>query len=151
MFVLKNNFLKARFTTCFEKMKTIHRTAVPDFKELDGDKGEFADNPLSSDALRSLLMHAPTNIPVAVDTFKQVDMSKLTSLSIDSTEYIGNFIFENGRADKYLFPGGYYSYAEGHPSRTGGVGGGFYYLTDHLGNNRVVVNANGDIEQTTHY
>ena len=60
--------------------------------------------------------------------------------------------FENGRADKNLFPGGYYSYAEGHPSRTGGDGSGYYYyLTDNLGNNRVVVNDNVGIEQTTHY
>jgi RHS repeat-associated protein len=67
------------------------------------------------------------------------------TLSVDSTDYIGNFILRNGKADKYLFGGGYCTFtAAGQPVY-------HYYTRDHLGNNRAVVNENGTVEQVTHY
>ena len=66
-------------------------------------------------------------------------------LSVDSTDYIGNFIFENGKADKYLFNGGYCSFT------STGLPIYHYYTQDHLGNNRAVVNEDGTLEQVTHY
>ncbi|MBP1615015.1 MAG: hypothetical protein H6Q13_2463 [Bacteroidetes bacterium] len=56
------------------------------------------------------------------------------------TDYVGNVIYEGGVLKRILVDGGYIE------------GGTYYfYLTDHLGNNRVVANANGGIVQTNHY
>ena len=67
------------------------------------------------------------------------------TLPVDSTDYIGNFILRNGKADKYLFGGGYCTFT------TAGQPVYHYYTRDHLGNNRAVVNENGTLEQVTHY
>ena len=49
-------------------------------------------------------------------------------------------IYENGVLKRILIDGGYIE------------GGAYYfYLTDHLGNNRVVADASGNIKQTNHY
>ncbi|WP_321333075.1 RHS repeat-associated core domain-containing protein [uncultured Bacteroides sp.] len=61
------------------------------------------------------------------------------------TDYVGNVIYESvneGTATlkRILVDGGYIE---------GGVY--YFYLTDHLGNNRVVANASGGIVQTNHY
>ncbi|WP_321333085.1 RHS repeat-associated core domain-containing protein [uncultured Bacteroides sp.] len=56
------------------------------------------------------------------------------------TDYVGNVIYEGGALKRILVDGGYIE------------GGAYYfYLTDHLGNNRVVANASGGIVQTNHY
>jgi RHS repeat-associated protein len=64
-----------------------------------------------------------------------------------NTDYVGNIVYEtakNGSAitnrTRILVDGGYYE---------GGVY--YYYLTDHLGNNRVVVNQSGTVTQKNHY
>ncbi|MBP1616079.1 MAG: hypothetical protein H6Q13_3527, partial [Bacteroidetes bacterium] len=56
------------------------------------------------------------------------------------TDYVGNVIYEGGILKRILVDGGYIE---------GGVY--YFYLTDHLGNNRVVANASGGIVQTNHY
>ncbi len=57
-----------------------------------------------------------------------------------TTDYCGNVIYENGVLKRILVEGGYIE------------GGTYYfYLTDHLGNNRVVANASGAVVQTNHY
>lgn len=58
----------------------------------------------------------------------------------DMTDYIGNFIFENGKLDKYLFDGGYCSFDNNQNPTF------HYYEKDHLGSVRMVVNENGTIE-----
>ena len=57
-----------------------------------------------------------------------------------TTDYVGNKIYENGTLKRILIDGGY---IEGNLYH--------YYLTDHLGNNRVVVNASGTLVQKNHY
>ena len=57
-----------------------------------------------------------------------------------TTDYVGNKIYENGTLKRILIDGGY---IEGNVYH--------YYLTDHLGNNRVVVNASGTLVQKNHY
>ncbi len=136
-----------------EKLKTIHRTATFNSSSFDGDDTVVDVKPTSNPFPMPRLLSSG-EAALITDTATCQDMTATTILSIDSTEYIGNFIFENGHADKYLFPGGYYSFVSTSPlssERTGEVSSFHYYLTDHLGNNRVVVNDNGDIEQTTHY
>ncbi len=56
------------------------------------------------------------------------------------TDYVGNMIYEGGTLKRILVDGGY---IEGSTY--------YFYLTDHLGDNRVVANASGGIVQTNHY
>ncbi|MDR1090990.1 MAG: RHS repeat-associated core domain-containing protein, partial [Prevotella sp.] len=56
------------------------------------------------------------------------------------TDYAGNMIYENGTLKRILVDGGYIESNIYH-----------YYLTDHLGNNRVVANASGTVIQKNHY
>ena len=66
------------------------------------------------------------------------------SSDIDNLHF-GDFIFEDGKLDKYLFDGGYCSfYNSQNPTF-------HYYEKDHLGSVRMVVNENGTIEQVNHY
>ncbi|MCL1934034.1 MAG: DUF6443 domain-containing protein [Candidatus Azobacteroides sp.] len=67
-----------------------------------------------------------------------INTSSLTSSK--TTEYAGNMIYENGTLKRILIDGGY---IEG--------GAYYYYLTDHQGNNRLVVNASGSAIQKNHY
>ena len=67
------------------------------------------------------------------------------SVVTNTTDYIGNFIFENGKLDKYLFDGGYCSFDNNQNPTF------HYYEKDHLGSVRMVVNENGTIEQVNHY
>ena len=59
-----------------------------------------------------------------------------------TTDYCGNVIYENG-VRKYLLTGeGYVTLADNKYH---------YYLKDHQGNNRVVVDQSGTVEETNHY
>ena len=63
----------------------------------------------------------------------------------NTTDYIGNFVFEDGKLDKYLFDGGYCSFDNNQNPTF------HYYEKDHLGSIRMVVNERGTIEQVNHY
>ncbi len=65
---------------------------------------------------------------------------------VDSIDYVGNLILKNGQPEMYLFDGGYASF-----NSNGAVNGWHYYISDYMGNNRMVVNKNGTTEQVTHY
>ena len=64
----------------------------------------------------------------------------------DSTaiDYCGNCVYENGTLKKILVEGGYITFDSSQPVY-------HFYLKDHLGNNRVVANASGQVEQVNHY
>ena len=67
------------------------------------------------------------------------------ALTTNTTDYIGDFIFEDGKLSKYQFEGGYCSFDSNlNPTY-------YYYEKDHLGSIRMVVNENGTIEQVNHY
>ncbi|WP_368122808.1 RHS repeat-associated core domain-containing protein [Bacteroides thetaiotaomicron] len=59
-----------------------------------------------------------------------------------TTDYCGNVIYENGIAKCLLTEAGYISLSDNKYH---------YYLQDHQGNNRVVINQTGEIEETNHY
>lgn len=65
----------------------------------------------------------------------------VSSLTMDSsTDYVGNKIYEGNTLKRILVDGGYYE------------GGNYYfYITDHLGNNRIVANAAASVVQSTQY
>lgn len=67
-----------------------------------------------------------------------VTVSALTRTK--TTDYVGNIIYEDGSLKRILVDGGYIE-----------DGVYYFYLNDHLGNNRVVANANGTIIQKNHY
>ena len=69
-----------------------------------------------------------------------------SSALTDSIDYIGNLILKNGQPSMYIFDGGYASFGT-----NGAVNGWHYYISDYMGNNRMVVNSDGTIEQVTHY
>lgn len=58
----------------------------------------------------------------------------------NTTDYVGNFVFEDGKLSKYLFDGGYCSFDNNQNPTF------HYYEKDHLGSVRMVVNENGTIE-----
>jgi RHS repeat-associated protein len=60
------------------------------------------------------------------------------------TDYCGNVIYENGTLSRILVDGG-------HITMSGTTPTYHYYIQDHQGNNRVVFNQNGTVEQTNHY
>ena len=60
------------------------------------------------------------------------------------TDYCGNIIYENGQLSKILTDVGYITLANSTPTY-------HYYLQDHLGNNRVVIDEHGQVEQVNHY
>ncbi len=51
----------------------------------------------------------------------------------------------NGHLGMYRFDGGYVSFSNDT------IDGWHYYIQDYMGNNRMVVNSDGTIEQVTHY
>ena len=59
--------------------------------------------------------------------------------------YCSNLVYNNDRLSTILFDGGYASVDEG-----GGIVMHFY-VKDHLGSNRLVVDGNGNIEEVNHY
>ena len=66
--------------------------------------------------------------------------SDITFSSTTTTDYVGNYIYENSSLTRILLPEGYYQ-----------NGAYYYYLKDHLGSNRVVVQNNGSVVETSSY
>jgi len=60
------------------------------------------------------------------------------------TDYCGNVIYENGVLSRILVDGGYITMSGTTPTY-------HYYIQDHQGNNRVVFNQSGTVEQANHY
>ena len=77
---------------------------------------------------------------------KKLCVSYQGSNSSPSTkvDYCGNLIYENNILKQILIDGGYITFNGSTPQY-------HFYLKDHLGNNRVVVNASGTVEQVNHY
>lgn len=124
------------YTVYGDKLKTIHYTPLT-----------FIMPRKIHNAERSNLMG--TMIPSGETILKPDTLAAKPAIILksDSVEYIANFILENGKLDKCLFNGGYYTYYSTGKGNTHY----HYYIFDHLGNNRMVVNGDGTIEQVTHY
>ena len=78
---------------------------------------------------------------------KKLQASYVTTMPSSSMtlDYCDNMIYENGKLTQILVDGGYISFTNSEPVY-------HYYLKDHLGSNRVVVNqATGEVEQVNHY
>ena len=73
-----------------------------------------------------------------------ISTAEAASVSRDTTEYIGDFVFRNGVLDRLLFRGGYMDIA-------GSVPRYHYFATDHLGSVRTVYGEDGVAEQLLTY
>lgn len=109
---------------------------------INGNRTEYVYS-AGGEKLRTIHRTAVGNMgfPIGVG----VPLTLALALYVDSTDYVGNFIFRNSKADKFLFNGGYCSFTSGNQTVY------YYYTQDHLGNNRAVVNEDGTLEQVTHY
>lgn len=59
-------------------------------------------------------------------------------------DYCGNMIYEEGKLKRMLVDGAYISFDKGYSEY-------FYYIQDHLGNNRVIFNIDSEAEQMNRY
>jgi len=62
--------------------------------------------------------------------------------TVTTTDFCNDVIYENGTAKMLLTEEGYVSLSDGKYH---------YYLKDHQGNNRVIVDQSGNVEETNHY
>jgi len=60
------------------------------------------------------------------------------------TDYVGNKVYKNGTLSMMHTEEGYITFSGATPTY-------HYYLKDHQGNNRVVMNQSGAVEQVNHY
>ena len=65
-----------------------------------------------------------------------------TGSTTTTTDYCGNVVYENGVQKLLLTDEGYVTLSDSKYH---------YYLKDHQGNNRVVINQSGTVEETNHY
>ncbi len=82
------------------------------------------------------------DFPQATNTYVYSADGKKLSVSKGSftTDYVGNMIYEGGILKRILVDNGYYE-----------NGIYYFYIQDHLGNNRIVANQSGTIVQSTQY
>ena len=76
-------------------------------------------------------------------TGEKLGVRHVTASSNVYEAYCDNFIYRAGSLKRVLVDGGYITLSGGTKYH--------YYLKDHLGNNRMVVRADGTVEQVTHY
>ena len=74
---------------------------------------------------------------------KKLGVRHVTASSNVYEAYCDNFIYRAGSQKRVLVDGGYITLSGGTKYH--------YYLKDHLGNNRMVVRADGTVEQVNHY
>ncbi|SFG50930.1 RHS repeat domain-containing protein, partial [Prevotella sp. KH2C16] len=108
-------------------------------------------------------MQSASFIIVKLEAVPQVSGGTGTAGNVDLrhtwTDYCGNFVYENDSLKQTLIEGGYISYAypqgPNPPASTTGISQltptYHFYVRDHLGNNRLVVDEHGAIEQVNHY
>jgi len=82
---------------------------------------------------------APEGVILPVTSLNTV-LSNPTVSMTTTTDYVDNKIYENGTLKRILTPVGYWQ-----------DGTYYYFLKDHLGSNRVVINSSGGIAETSSY
>ena len=114
------------------------------FYDRNGNMTKDLNKGISSITYNSLNLPQTVNISNSINTYVYSAMGTKLSVSQPSkkTDYVGNMIYENNPLQRILVDGGYYE-----PSTSKY----YFYLTDHLGNNRVVADQTGAVAQTNHY
>ena len=89
-----------------------------------------------------LRISIPQGNPLGIGVTASLPSSQ--TQSIDSVDYVGNFIYEKGQLKRYMFDDGYLKlYTNTFSPR--------FFIKDHLGNNRIVTDGSGNIQQNTNY
>ena len=95
-------------------------------------------------------IHRTAVSDIRVSTSGSHTLTAAETLALDSTDYVGAFLFHGNSFSKYLFDDGYVTYTGSTPSM-------YFYLRDHQGNNRAVAKfatlsyENPSLSQTTYY
>ena len=92
------------------------------------------------------ILHRTAVIGLNVTVGDTLNLTNANTLATDKIAYVGPFRIRNGFVEKFMFEGGYCTF-----NGTSTAGKLHYYTKDHLGNNRVVVDEDGTLEQVTHY
>ena len=108
--------------------------------------GNCADYFYGADGVKRRVVHKTAIANVSVPMGQIVDLADNQVSHTDKTDYCGNVIYENGKLSKILTEEGYVTLSE-----TGMIPTYHYYLKDHQGNNRVVINQTGIVEEVNHY
>jgi len=106
--------------------------------------GNRTDYLYSADGMKRRVTHkiAIANISVPMGQIKELANSQISQTS--TINYCGNVIYENGILSMILTE-------EGYVTLNGTTPIYHYYLMDHQGNNRVVIDQTGAVEQINHY
>ncbi|MEY8720861.1 RHS repeat-associated core domain-containing protein [Bacteroides stercorirosoris] len=129
------------------------RNGITSSQEYDYDKNGNLTQDLNKDI--SKIEYNLLNLPLKV-TFKDgstfnyiyggngVKLKTIHKIggTTTTTEYCSNVIYENGIAKRLLTEVGYITLSDKKSH---------YYLQDHQGNNRVVINESGSVEEVNHY
>ena len=115
-------------------------------RRLQFTNGNVTEYVYTSDGRKLSTIHTTAVSGLSVPIGSKLLLTTSTYVSTDTTEYFGNYIFENGSVSRYLFDGGYCSYAA---SQTAPAL--YFFTTDHLGNVRAVCDEAGVIRQINHY
>ena len=83
------------------------------------------------------------NYQYSASGMKQMVSGSAPGQGYKSQFYLGNYVYGNG-VKQLLVDGGYVTFSGTTPQY-------HFYVKDHLGNNRMVVNASGTVEQVNHY
>jgi len=106
--------------------------------------GHTASYLYDANGVKRKVKYTVTDESIIVPIGTTVEIPKSHIVSQTSTDYCGNVIYENGVLNMILTN-------EGFITMNGTIPTYHYYLKDHQGNNRVVFNQSGTIEQTNHY
>ena len=106
--------------------------------------GNSTDYLYGADGMKRRVTHktAIANISVPMGQIKELVSSQISQTN--TTDYCNNVIYENGVLSMILTEEGYVTLSGDAPIY-------HYYLKDHQGNNRVVINQASTVEQINHY
>lgn len=127
-------FEKMTYSINGEKLR-VRKKTIP--QNVHPGTGELFPDPLPSPAHTSMPMGTTLNIPLHTS----LAAPKASVSLYPVTDYCGSIIYKDGSLLRIMIDGGYITFKEdGTPIY-------HFYLTDHLGSNRMVVSATGTIEQ----
>ena len=115
-------------------------------RRIDFDDGSHIDYAYSADGEKLRVDYYLNPYTPAVPDGEEFGIACDSSQLVHTwREYAGNRVYENGVLSRLLFDGGYVSFGDsGEPTY-------HYYIKDYLGNNRIVADAHGNVEEVNHY
>ena len=113
-------------------------------KSLQFNNGNTINYLYSADGHKCKVIHQTAVSNIMITMGPTLPLAPVQVLDSIKTEYCGNVIYENDELSKVLTDEGYITFEENIPTY-------HYYLRDHLGHNRIVVNQTGTVEEVNDY